>query len=311
MLVSILISSYNYSPYLGIAIDSALNQTYNDIEVIVIDDGSTDDSPAIIGSYGDRVVSIFKENGGPISALNQGFELSRGALICLLDADDVFEPTKVEAVVEAARNMPGAYLVHHQMQMIDAEGRPMHAPFPRHVSDGDLRRRVVHDGGWFPHPLASGLAFTRSYAERVFPIPGSWDVPIGTESHRVVLGADTYLAVPAALLAPVAGIDRPLAGYRTHPANRSTGFFEDPAVQMVRYAAEAQAISAAMREKFDQPIDLQVERHLDYQLLRCATGEASRMQTVARVLQTASLPMGQRCREALRVCANRGTARRP
>ena len=310
MLVSILITSYNYSRYLGIAIDSALNQTYQDIEVIVVDDGSTDESPAVIASYGERIVSRVKENGGPTSALNQAFEISRGQLICLLDADDVFEATKVQSVVDAASDVPGAYLVHHQLQMIDADGRPLNAPFPRRVSSGDLRSRVRQSGGWFPHAVSSGLAFRRSYAERLFPIPDSWDVKIGSESHRVALGADTYLAGPAALLAPVAGIDRPLTRYRTHQSNRSTRFFEVPAVQLVRYAAEMEALSTAMREKFGQPVHLQLDQHLDYQLLRCAAGDASRARTVGRVLRSAVLPLGQRCREALRVCANRGPARR-
>jgi hypothetical protein len=310
MLVSILITSYNYSRYLGIAIDSALNQTYPDIEVIVVDDGSTDESPAIIASYGDRIVSRIKENGGPTSALNQAFGISRGQLICLLDADDVFEATKVQAVVDAARDVPTAYLVHHQLQMIDADGKPIHAPFPRRVYSGDLSSRVRRSGGWFPHAVSSGLAFRRSYAERLFPIPSSWEIKIGSESHRVALGADTYLAGPAALLAPLAGIDRPLTRYRTHQSNRSSRFFEVPAVQMIRYAAEMQALSTAMRETFRQPVDLQLDRHLDYQLLLCAAGSASRARTVGRVLRSGVLPLGQRCREALRVCANRGPAAR-
>ncbi len=61
-IVSVIISSYNYASYLREAIDSCLDQTYSDVEVIVVDDGSTDNSPAIITSYGDRIKSIFKEN---------------------------------------------------------------------------------------------------------------------------------------------------------------------------------------------------------------------------------------------------------
>lgn len=310
MLVSILITSYNYGRYLAAAIDSALSQTYREIEVIIVDDGSTDDSQAIIASYGERVISVFKQNGGPTSALNQAFERSRGELICFLDADDVFEATKVQSVVEAVSRLPSAYLVHHQMQMIDADGKPIHAPFPRHVSSGDLRHRVIQTGGWFSHAVLSGLAFRRSYLERLFPIPHTWDVQTATAFHRMQIGADTYLAGPAALLAPVVGIGQPLTRYRTHESNLSSRFFAVPALQMVRYAAEMQALSTVMREKFGQSVELQMDHHFEYQLLRCAVGDVSRVRTVAHVLRSAALPLSLRCREALRVCANRGIARR-
>ncbi len=72
-LVSILINNYNYGRFLSKAIDSALNQEYQNIEVIVVDDGSTDDSRKIIESYGERIKPVLKENGGQASAFNAGF----------------------------------------------------------------------------------------------------------------------------------------------------------------------------------------------------------------------------------------------
>src|SRR6476646_282737 len=95
-LVSILINNYNYERFLKDAIDSALNQTYSKIEVIVVDDGSTDNSRSVIESYQDKVTAIFKENGGQASAFNTGFEASQGEIICFLDADDMFQPEKVK-----------------------------------------------------------------------------------------------------------------------------------------------------------------------------------------------------------------------
>src|SRR6188474_3407037 len=97
-LVSVIIDNYNYGRFLREAIDSALGQTYPRVEVIV-DDGSTDDSRAVIAAYGDRVVPVLKENGGQASAFNAGFAASRGELICFLDSDDAFKPEKVAAVV--------------------------------------------------------------------------------------------------------------------------------------------------------------------------------------------------------------------
>ncbi len=98
-LVSIIINNYNYGRFLAEAIDSALIQTHSRIEVIVVDDGSTDDSRAIIAGYGNRINTILKENGGQTSALNAGFAVSHGDLVCFLDSDDRLLPTAIEEAV--------------------------------------------------------------------------------------------------------------------------------------------------------------------------------------------------------------------
>src|SRR5436853_5073279 len=100
-LASIVISSYNYGRYLPAAIDSALAQTYAPREVIVVDDGSTDDSRAVIARYGGEVTAVLKENGGQASAFNAGLRASRGEVVCFLDSDDVLLPRAVELAVAA------------------------------------------------------------------------------------------------------------------------------------------------------------------------------------------------------------------
>jgi glycosyltransferase involved in cell wall biosynthesis len=99
-LASILINNYNYGRFLGQAIDSALSQDYLSKEILVVDDGSTDNSREIIFSYGDRIIPIFKENGGQASAFNAGVAASRGDILCFLDADDFFYPEKITHVVD-------------------------------------------------------------------------------------------------------------------------------------------------------------------------------------------------------------------
>src|SRR5438105_6923580 len=98
-LISIIITSYNYARFLTECIDSALAQTHQPCEVIVVDDGSTDDSPQIIGGYGNRVKAVLKSNQGPASSWNLGFELSRGEFVLFLDSDDALLPTAVAAAL--------------------------------------------------------------------------------------------------------------------------------------------------------------------------------------------------------------------
>src|SRR6266446_10892486 len=94
-LASVIVNNYNYARFLREAIDSALDQTYRNTEVIVVDDGSTDGSREIIASYGDRIIPVLKENGGQNSALNAGFLLSRGNVMLVLDSDGVVFSTAV------------------------------------------------------------------------------------------------------------------------------------------------------------------------------------------------------------------------
>jgi cellulose synthase/poly-beta-1,6-N-acetylglucosamine synthase-like glycosyltransferase len=91
-LVSIIVDSYNYERYVGEAIDSALNQDYPNIEVVVVDDGSTDRSRDVIRGYDDRIVAVLKPNGGQGSAYKAGFEASHGGFVIFLDADDRIYP---------------------------------------------------------------------------------------------------------------------------------------------------------------------------------------------------------------------------
>jgi glycosyltransferase involved in cell wall biosynthesis len=95
-LVSIIIPCYNAEKWIKECIDSALSQTYSPIEVIVIDDGSTDNSLSIIKKYGDKVRWVSYENGGVSTARNKGIQLSQGEFIQFIDADDYISPLKIE-----------------------------------------------------------------------------------------------------------------------------------------------------------------------------------------------------------------------
>src|SRR6266436_6919377 len=121
-LVSILISNYNYEAYLGDAIESALQQTYDKLEVVICDDGSTDGSPRILERYRSRdrrINVVYQANGGQSLALNAAFRNSNGNIICLLDADDIFMPNKVEHVVHYFSTAPHSGLAVNAMLIVD------------------------------------------------------------------------------------------------------------------------------------------------------------------------------------------------
>src|SRR5579875_68243 len=95
-LVSVIIPTYNRAATLGRAIDSILEQTYSHTEVIVVDDGSTDDTPTVLSRYGERIRVVVQKNAGPAIARNRGIALAKGEVIAFLDSDDYWLPTKLE-----------------------------------------------------------------------------------------------------------------------------------------------------------------------------------------------------------------------
>ena len=209
-LISVLISSYNCDRYITSAIDSAINQTYSNIEIIMVDDGSTDNSRQIIESYRDRLTAIFKENGGQASAINAGFATSRGEIICLLDADDLWLPSKVEQVVAAFNNYPSAAVVYHKVQNINSTDTPVGKPWPPYKPIlGNISQLVNKSGGWWPFPPSTALSFSRQFLSKVMNIPEA--------EYR--LCADAYLADLAPFFGEVVGIDRVLSQFRIHDRN--------------------------------------------------------------------------------------------
>jgi len=211
LLVSVVIVNYNYGRFLRDAIDSALNQTYDAMEVIVVDDGSTDDSREIIASYGSQVIPVFKENGGQASAFNSGFARCRGDIICFLDADDVWLPGRVEMVAAKAQEKAEAVLIHHAYQRVDTKLRPFGKTLPLSFLEGDVREKVLRSGGCWPFPPPAALAFRRSCLSSLMPIPEA----------LFRSRAESCLAYCAPLLGPVTAIDKPLCLYRRHDSSDS------------------------------------------------------------------------------------------
>jgi glycosyltransferase involved in cell wall biosynthesis len=210
-LVSILINNYNYGRFVGEAIESALAQSYANCEVIVVDDGSTDDSRETIKRFADKVVPVFKGNGGQSSAFNAGFSHSRGDIICFLDSDDLFLPTKVERVVRALDGQPREWCFHH-LQWTDQDLNSLEMPVNSHKS-GERDERLDLCAGRFNFipPATSGLASTRKLLDQIMPMP-----------EEIKITSDDYLKLSSMALAPGYYLEDQLALQRIHGANAYT-----------------------------------------------------------------------------------------
>ena len=125
MTVSVVIPTRNHAAYVRQAIDSALAQTSPPLEVIVVDDGSTDETPRILAEYGERIRAIRQANSGVSVARNTGIAAARGDLIALLDSDDSWAPAKLERQVARMAADPSLGLVHCGSERVDADGRQL------------------------------------------------------------------------------------------------------------------------------------------------------------------------------------------
>jgi hypothetical protein len=210
--VAIVINNYNYARYLRAAVESALAQSYVAVSVIVVDDGSTDESRELLSGYADRVQLVLKENGGQASAFNAGFDACREDIIIFLDADDVLLPEAAGLVADRFAREPELVKAQYRLEVIDSAGRPTGEikPQPHLVlPQGDMRQAELafsFDIVWL---ATSGNAFRREAVAQLFPIP----------EERFRLCADRYLVHLAALLGPVASLDEIGGRYRVHGLN--------------------------------------------------------------------------------------------
>lgn len=222
-LVSILMANYNYAAYLGAAIESALHQTYEHFELIMVDDGSTDDSCAVMERYAqqDARIRLLPSSGnrGQADAFSRAFAASKGDIICLLDSDDTMTPDKLERVVEHFQAHPTIGAVNHRIMMVDAGGRGvLELPYVMGFEHGWIAERVILRGGrWLSMP-GCAIAFRRDVGEVIFPLP---------EAETIRAG-DHVLIPIVPLLTEVSGIDAVLYHYRVHGQNDTGGLALTP-----------------------------------------------------------------------------------
>lgn len=211
-LVSVVINNYNYGRFVGSAIESALGQTYPHVEVIVVDDGSTDDSSEVMARYGGRIIGLYQPNGGQAAAVNTGFARCRGGITIFLDADDVLLPDIAGKIAATFQGAPDLARVQYRLAVVDADGVPTGEWIPAayaSMPSGDLRRNLAKFNNYAWWPPMSGHAFNASVLRRILPMPES----------PFRLAADHYLVRAATLCGPVHSLDEIGAYYRSHQAN--------------------------------------------------------------------------------------------
>ena len=210
-LVSAIVCNYNCAQYLGEAIESVLNQTFQDFELVVVDDGSTDSSKEVIERYQSlhpkKMVTIFKPNGGQASALNVAFEKSRGNIVSFLDSDDIWMATKLENVTKAFARQDFS-VVQHNHQVIDSMSKMVDRIHPRVEANGDILRLYFAENRTGFFSSTSGISALRKFLKSVFPIDESWRICADVPLTRVLPVFGEVLTLPI-----------PLGYYRIHSNN--------------------------------------------------------------------------------------------
>jgi glycosyltransferase involved in cell wall biosynthesis len=137
--VSAIVASYNRAGYIGEAIDSALAQGFPGLEVVVVDDGSTDGSRAVLEGFGDRIRTEFRANAGQSATVNRAVEMARGEYAAILDNDDAWLPGKLARQIPMLDADPGAAVLYAAFEVMDGEGRTIPDPRPsRRTPSGEV-----------------------------------------------------------------------------------------------------------------------------------------------------------------------------
>ncbi|MEB3219540.1 MAG: glycosyltransferase family 2 protein [Nostocales cyanobacterium 94392] len=215
-LVSVLVPNYNYARYIGEALDSVLEQSYPHFEVIVCDDGSKDNSCEIIADYvrkDSRIKLICKENGGVANALNVAYSQSKGQVICILDADDIWMNNKLEKVLELYTSDPKCGFAIHNVIEIDAQGNLIKTtPKYNHLASGWMGQAALENGGFvYNIPPASALSIRKEIGEKIFPL-----------NEAFTRNADSLIFGFAPFITVIGNTLEVLSKFRLHGANTTS-----------------------------------------------------------------------------------------
>jgi glycosyltransferase involved in cell wall biosynthesis len=216
MQISVIIPTYNYGRFIGAAVESALGQTLRPAEVIIVDDGSTDETAEAVARFGRQVRYIRQENAGVCRARNRGVAESSGELIAFLDADDIWEPEKLEKQAAVFMSDKEIGLVHCGMREFDSQ------------TGETLALRLEGGEGWvaddlllWERPVVNVSGSALMVRREAFDAAGGFD-------ERMKCGEDWDFCYRVALRYKVGFVPEPLVNYRSHPAaaHRNVGEME-------------------------------------------------------------------------------------
>lgn len=252
--VSVVIPVYNGERFLAAAVESALQQTYGHMEVVVVDDGSSDATPEVLASFGSRLRAIRQENRGVAAARNRGMAAATGELVAFLDADDVWLPEKVERQVAAWRSAPGSGLVLCGYTVVDEHLRPRYE-----VPIRNGRRRIMRTltlDAW-----GVGLPFTGMVPVALLDRVGGYREDLSTS-------ADLEFSLRLEKAAPVLAINERLALYRTHAGqiHLDVNVFEHDMTMLYRALSEADEWPYRTQRRAEASL------HLRLAVARCREG---------------------------------------
>jgi glycosyltransferase involved in cell wall biosynthesis len=220
--VSVLIDTYNHERFIEQAIVSVLEQDVSaaEMEVIVVDDGSTDDTPAIVRKFAPRVRYLRKANGGQASAFNAGIPEARGEIVAFLDGDDWWAGNKLSVVLDRLAKHPEVGTVGHGFYEVDSASKVHRVVVPER--DYEVHLRSVPEARLFSQLRSflgtSRIIVRRTVLEQILPIP-----------EELVVEADEYIFTLAPAISPVMVLNQPLFYYRLHENNQFMIQSPDPA----------------------------------------------------------------------------------
>lgn len=215
-LVSVVIPAYNSADYIAEAIDSALGQDYPALEIIIIDDGSTDETKAIVSQYGDKVRLLEQQNKGSGAARNQGIRHSRGKYIAFLDADDVWWKNKISHQVEAL-NRTGYKMAYGRFiwWRPDAAGRhPSAEKEFSAVNNPNISTAEIVSGSPYAELLLDCIVWTSTVIVEKSALEA-----VGLFDETLRKGQDYDLWLKLSQQIEMLGLEKPTALYRIHPAS--------------------------------------------------------------------------------------------
>jgi GT2 family glycosyltransferase len=209
-MVSVVIPTYNRAQYIGETIQSVLDQTYPNVEIIVIDDESTDNTSEVVARFGTRVTYVWQKNSERAVARNQGWKRARSEFVAFLDSDDCWEPEALREMLRTLRADPALALVAAGCRIMGKDGCEAQTFSPAGGAEGILP-------GAFYQLLRSNVIGSPSAVllrRRALERLGGFD-----EDRRLIAVEDWELWTRLAFQAPLACLPRPLVRYRRHEGN--------------------------------------------------------------------------------------------